>query len=146
MDVQRAILLFALAFVLIVLYQRWLEFQVPQTPPAGQTGAQEEAGAPAEDIPETPDAPEAPAETADTGGAPQVPQEGETAATTAPRVRVTTDLLRVEIDANGGGIEQAALLKHPVSVNRPDDPYLLLKRASTEKGDEMRRESLLTEL
>ena len=73
MDVQRAILLFALAFVLIVLYQRWLEFQVPQTPPAGQTGAQEEAGAPAEDIPETPDAPEAPAETADTGGAPQVP-------------------------------------------------------------------------
>ena len=28
-------------------------------------------------------------------------------------------------------------MKHPVSVNRPDDPYLLLKRASTEKGDEI---------
>lgn len=138
MDVQRAILLFALAFVLILLYQRWLDFQAPDlTPTAQTTGQQQDPGH--ADIPNTPDAPAAaatPEESASASQAPQVPADEATEAG-APVIEVTTDLLQIRIDANGGGIERAALLKHPVSVNQPDQPFPLLKREQTPKGDDI---------
>lgn len=141
MDVQRAILLFALAFVLIVLYQRWLDFQAPQGPATEQTASQQAPGAGDEDIPAAPEAqqdtPTAPGQQAEATDEPQVPQQGGEQGDGAPRIQVQTDLLRVEIAANGGGIEQAALLKHPVAADKPDQPYLLMKRATTPKGEEI---------
>jgi YidC/Oxa1 family membrane protein insertase len=136
MDVQRAILLFALAFVMIVLYQRWLEYTMPVAPGTEQTAAERapEAEAGAEDIPDVPDVS---AEPAEPGTAPQVPTEQREGDSSTRRIQVTTDLLRVEIDANGGGIEEAALLKHPVAYDRPEEPFLLLKRLRTEKGDDI---------
>ncbi|HSH44048.1 MAG TPA: membrane protein insertase YidC, partial [Arenicellales bacterium] len=142
MDVQRAILLFALAFVLIVLYQRWLDFQAPQGPEATQTAGQQTEGAPAEDIPQAPepgvsDTPQAPDAADGEPAAPQVPQAQESGEGQERLVEVTTDLLRVRIDTNGGRIVETALLKHPVSVEQPDQPFLLLKQESTAKGDDI---------
>jgi YidC/Oxa1 family membrane protein insertase len=137
MDVQRAILLFALAFVLIVLYQRWLEFQMPDTPPAAQT-ASGEATAPGDpDIPDTPDAAGVPGAPGAVGEAPQVPEEEGGAEVSGPHIQVTTDLMRLAINPTGGTIEELALLKHPVSVNRPDEPFLLMKQVQTEKGPDI---------
>lgn len=134
MDVQRAILLFALAFVLIVLYQRWMEYQIPGAPQSEQTVSRDAAGAGDEDIPDTPDAP---VERVDTIGVPQSPEEDAGLETSGQLVRVTTNLLRAEIDTEGGGIEQLALLKHPVSVDQPDQPFLLMKRLSMDKGPDI---------
>lgn len=140
MDVQRAILLFALAFVLIVLYQRWLEFTMPDAPPAGQTAEQQAPGGGAEGVPDAPDVPDVP-ETGDASAVrdatPQVPQDGEEADGADRVVQVTTDLIRVEINTNGGGIQEFALLKHPVAVDEPDKPFLLMKQQSTERGDDI---------
>jgi YidC/Oxa1 family membrane protein insertase len=138
MDVQRAILLFALAFVLILIYQRWLEFQVP---PGADTPNQQTEQAPtagAEDIPDTPDStPTASAGDASTPEAPAGDDEPEAAVESGQRIRVTTDLLEVEIDPTGAGIKRLALLAHPVSVNEPDRPFALMKEESTAKGPDI---------
>lgn len=137
MDVQRAILLFALAFVLIVLYQRWLEFQAPEMTPAEQTEAQQAADAGDQDIPEAPEAPDGSTTPVVSDEEPSVPTDEEESAAAGRLIEVTTDLLQVRIDMNGGGIRQLALLEHPVSVDTPDDPFLLMKEQSTAKGDDI---------
>lgn len=145
MDVRRAILLFALAFIMIVLYQRWLAFQTPGTTPGPQQTATSGQGTGAtgeQDIPEAPQAPSGQAATdttteAETGAAPQVPTENGGKESTGPRIRVATDVYRAEIDPRGGGIEQLALLKHPVSVEHPDQPFLMMKREGTADGAEI---------
>jgi len=138
MDVQRAILLFALAFVLIVLYQRWLEYQMPDTPAASQTttsGQASEQGA--GDIPETPDTPDVPAEQPQAAGGGDAPRDGGQARDSGERIVVMTDLMRVEIDPLGGSIRTLELLKHPVTVNQPDNPFALMKQRSSERGDDI---------
>jgi len=139
MDVQRAILLFALAFVLIVLYQRWLEFTMPDTPPAQQAQGVEQgqgAGAPTdEDIPQAPEAPSAAAEEGATPGVPSDAADGD--APSGQTVSVTTDLMRLDIDSNGATIERTALLKHPIAVDKPDQPFPLLKRENTDRGQDI---------
>jgi len=138
MDVQRAILLFALAFVLIILYQRWLEYQMPDTPPAQQAASTQGQDATPEDIPDTPDAPEAPGGSTTGAATPATPDaDAGTEEEGGPNVIVTTDVYEARIDPNGGGIERLALLKHPVSVNKPDEPFLLMKQRATDKGDDI---------
>jgi YidC/Oxa1 family membrane protein insertase len=152
MDVRRAILLFTLAFILIMLYQRWLVFSTPppETPATAQmsgTGAQSD-GTGSQDIPEAPEAAAAAAGSQSggqakgeaakgAGTAPEVPgQEGQTAPQ-GPRIDVRTDVYHARINPNGGGIEELALLKHPVDVNHPDEPFLLLKNEETDNGPEI---------
>ena len=45
------------------------------------------------------------------------------------RVSVTTDLLKVEIDTHGGSMRRLQLLKYPVAVDKPNDPFTLLDEA-----------------
>ncbi|HED12755.1 MAG TPA: YidC/Oxa1 family membrane protein insertase, partial [Gammaproteobacteria bacterium] len=45
---------------------------------------------------------------------------------TAKRITVITDLLDVEIDSMGGDIRRVELLKLPVSVDKPDQPFVLM--------------------
>ncbi|MGA8260953.1 MAG: membrane protein insertase YidC [Arenicellales bacterium] len=156
MDVRRGILLFALALILVVLYQRWLVFTTPQTPqtaqapaPAAQTSGTKAPSATAgsEQVPEVPEAPsgEAKPETgsqasgkAEKGTGAEAPTGAvEDLASQGPHIEVTTDVYRAEIDAQGGGIAELAMLKHPVSVNHPNQPFLLLKREQTDNGPEI---------
>lgn len=137
MDVQRAILLFALAFVLIVLYQRWLEYQMPDTPPGQASTSVQSRESGTVDIPDTPDTPDTPDESAEAASAPQAPGQADETQDSGERIQVTTDLLNAEIDPHGGSIKKLALLGHPVSVNQPDNPFLLLKQRSTDQGDDI---------
>jgi len=53
-------------------------------------------------------------------------QPAAPAATAAPAIRVTTDVLDVEISLEGGTLQGATLLKYPVAKSRPDDLVTLL--------------------
>lgn len=124
MEVQRVILLFALAFILLLIYQRWLEEQAPSPPTAtgDQSVVQTEQAqeTPAADIPTTPSVELPAAET------PSPAQAGTSVAGEAT-ISVETDLLRVQIDTLGGSIKNLQILKYPVSAEQPDVPFELLK-------------------
>ena len=138
MDVQRALLFVALGFVLLVIYQRWLEENRPPPPTISATetapaAAQETAGTPAAKL-DTPAAtggvPTASVPAA--GSVPDVPEAKpiEPSVPGGKRVVVTTDLLRVEIDTLGGGLKHLQLQKYPVSVDEPDNFVTLLKESA----------------
>ena len=130
MEIQRVILLFALAFILLLIYQRWLEEQASSTPvttaetTAGQTKTGEEA--PAIDIPTTPEI-RLPA-AADA----QTTRQADAGTEEEQRVLVETDLIRAEIDTVGGSIKSLKLLKYPVSADQPEIPFELLKKGSAD--------------
>ncbi len=124
MENQRLILFAALTFVVFLLWQNWLEFQAKKHPPPGPStvatapaGPASPAGAaapmavPGQDVP-----------TAASGAVP-----GPQALGGGQRVRVTTDLFEAEIDTVGGDLRQVGLRTYPDSVQRPDQPFLLLK-------------------
>ncbi len=126
MENQRLLLGAAMAFVLFLLWQNWLEFQAkkhpPPAPPAatapvGATGPASLAGStlpalkPGEDVPAA-----APA----VGAGPQALGGGQ-------RVRVVTDVFEAEIDTLGGDLRQVGLRTYPESVQQPDQPFQLLK-------------------
>ena len=51
---------------------------------------------------------------------------GATAATALPRITITTDVLRVQVDPRGGSLVGADLLAYPVNKNEPDIKVTLL--------------------
>jgi YidC/Oxa1 family membrane protein insertase len=115
MDNYRLILLLALGLIVMMIWQAW-EQEHATAPPAAQA---------------TPDARPGPPTAVAPPASPQ-------AATTAPspvglkrgtRVVVTTDLVRAEIDTEGGDLRDLWLLHHPVSVDRPDQPFALFKES-----------------
>lgn len=118
MDFQRIILIGALLFTLLMIWEAWQEDYVrPKTEPAV---ASESAPAGA-DTPAAPDAPprQATAAPADTPA-------GPASVTSATRVNVTTDVLRAEIDTVGGDVRRIELLAYPVAADKPDQPVVLL--------------------
>ncbi|TVQ28740.1 MAG: membrane protein insertase YidC [Wenzhouxiangella sp.] len=71
------------------------------------------------DLPDIPDLADRPARTAD------VPAPAAEIRASR-RIEVSTDVLQVEIDANGGAIVDLRLKDFPVAVDRPDEPFTLL--------------------
>lgn len=49
----------------------------------------------------------------------------ENTATQLP-VEIQTDVFQIQIDMRGAGINRAALLDFPTSIDKPDDPYVLM--------------------
>ncbi len=126
MENQRLLLGAAMAFVLFLLWQNWLEFQAKKHPPpaspvasvpASSSGSASPVGSalpalkPGEDVPTA-----APA----VGAGPQALGGGL-------RVRVVTDVFEAEIDTLGGDLRQVGLRTYPESVQQPDQPFQLLK-------------------
>ncbi|MEN8174851.1 MAG: membrane protein insertase YidC [Pseudomonadota bacterium] len=121
MDNIRLLLFFALAFVLLALYQAWQEdYGQPATPvaesvPVGDHDAAVSAlpeDMPAAQVaPETPAVPKTPAATASTD--------------TARYVHVTTDILDLKIDTHGGTVASALLRDYPLRLDTPDEKLQL---------------------
>ena len=128
MDNQR-LLVWALFLMLAwVTWQQWIDDYSPRPatapaqvdePLAGPTDLPElGAGAGDLDAPEVVDAPDV---------MPSVDGQADApVAAAAPTVRVTTDVLDVEISLEGGTLQGATLLNYPVAKNRPDDLVQLL--------------------
>jgi len=128
----------ALGLVLVMIWQSWVEFQhersvagAPVTERgAGQSGA--DADVPRVDL--TEDVPEAPEVTVNTesvgadDGVDEVGMIPGTEANDGRIIQVTTDLVKAQIDTRGGDLIRVELLKHPVSVDTPDVPFVLMHR------------------
>ena len=121
MENQRLLLYFTLFFVMYLLWAQWQTDYGPAPKPAAVTT---ETPASTPEISVVPSA-EIPAQPA-TAGQPQTTAEPE------PLVRVTTDVLDVEIDTRGGDIRKLVLLAYPKTAEAPDVKLTLM---STDEND-----------
>lgn len=132
MQFQRIMLFVALGLVLIMIWQSWVDFQQTYTGTDGQNQTQntepvtdsngETISNLSEDVP---DAPEIVTSSNDDG---DVEAVIEKTSSTGKIINITTDLINVQIDTQGGDIVRVELLKHPVSVDTPEQPFILMHR------------------
>ena len=127
MDVQRVILLSALALITYLVFLQWNQdynqpISAPQeiVTPAMTNGSSSIADLPSGTTASTDDIPAG----TDTSVASAVPVTAES--NNSP-IRVQTDVLDIVIDSQGGDIVNAALLDHKARLNA-DDPFVLLEQ------------------
>ena len=126
MDNQRLLVWAFFGLMAWITYQTWVQDYAPKpTPPAAQQTTQELPAATAGSIDD--ELPEIEA-TADAEALPAAPGETVTEAveSAAPSVRVTTDVLDIEISTRGGTLQSATLLNYPVAKDQPDTLVQLL--------------------
>ncbi len=128
MPFQRIMLFVALGLTLVMIWQSWIEFQASykaENSPVSVTTTPE-GGV---DLTEVPDAPEVTSSAAVSGSAEQdVAPVFEESQTGGKIIKITTDLVNAEIDTHGGDLVRIELIKHPVSVETPDIPFVLMHR------------------
>lgn len=118
MDFQRIILIAALSFTLLMIWNAWQRDHGPQpVAPATESA-----------VVTTPDMPAAPPQMAGTAST-DVPQ---TAVPSGKKIRVVTDVFDVEIDTIGGDLRRVDLLNYPVAVDKPNEPFRLLNDGATD--------------
>ena len=127
MENIRFLLITGFFVTLFLLYQAWQADYGKQTPgPAAPqtTGSTAVPGSDASDKPEIPG-------TATQDRRPAVARQDAVAtpAQSANTVTVKTDNYRLHIDPHGAGIVKVELLKYPVSVDTPDQPFVLMDRS-----------------
>ncbi len=128
----------ALGLVLVMIWQSWTEFQrersVAGVPTAerGADGSVPGAAVPRVNLTEdVPDAPEITANIDSAGADAPVDEVGaaeDAGAADGRIIQITTDLVNAQIDPRGGDLIRVELLKHPVSVDTPDIPFVLMHR------------------
>lgn len=120
MDNQRLILTIALIFVSYLIYQQWqIDYgPKPETPVVQGSGLTETGNTTAstDTLAEIPNV---------QSGQPVV-ESSDVLPEAVKTVLVETDVFRFEIDLNGGVIRKAWLLKYPVDVEHPDEPFQLM--------------------
>jgi YidC/Oxa1 family membrane protein insertase len=128
MDNQRVFVWAALALVLWLNYTTWQRDYAPAPiAPAAAAPSSAANGSPAEDtLPALPSETSTPQQQPAAAPAP-TGQPVETAAESKSAViRITTDVLSMDISTRGGELVRADLLKYPLVKNRPDVPVRLL--------------------
>jgi len=121
MDNQRLFLFVALSFVVLLLWQAWVEDYAPAPRIADESGVTAPAGEPAQkqgsaDIPAT----------APSGSAPEMSVPDTEVLAPGSSVEVVTDLFRVDISTTGGDLRQADLLQYPATTEPGSPPFRLL--------------------
>jgi len=130
MDIKRFILLIAFGLVSTMIWQTWQQDYAPAPDSTELTRDTSPADMPAA----------SPAETGD-DSAEAIPSMPEGPATRSPEapatrtgggevVRVTTDVYDIAINTLGGNLAGARLLNYPVSVNKPDQPFVMMTDGS----------------
>ena len=122
MDNIRLILIMALIFILLMLYQAWQEDYGPKFPQVANQPAPEGTTAtlpsPESELPSTKDSQAGPVELPTA--------QVKRLLSSESRVQVETDMLRLEIDTKGGDIRQVELLDYPVEIEKPEIPFRLI--------------------
>jgi len=124
MDNQRLILFLGLSFILILLWEAWDEDYGPKQQVAIEQGSTQAAQAP-----QAPgDVPVAQQTGTEKPALLAAPMENTAKAEAASkRIHVLTDTFDLTIDTRGGDIREADLLDYPVSSDKPDQPFRLMK-------------------
>jgi len=119
MDNTRLFLIIALSFVSLMLWDAWQRDYNTAPTPAAQGGSTDTPvfEPPPADEPAAPDPVPVPTRPA---------LAFEPADTTTDAIRITTDVLEIDLNLVGGGISRAALAKFPIEQNTPDDHFALL--------------------
>lgn len=119
------LLFVALSVILLLMWQTWQQDYGPrpQTPPPQAESPSTPAAPPSE-----PDVPPVPTATGDAAEPSPVPA-ADSKPQSKGRVRVVTDVFDLVIDTRGGDIRQLDLLTYPVSAERPDVPFRLMRDA-----------------
>lgn len=126
MDNPRLLLAIALSFLVLLIWQAWMQDygpqQAPQPVPAtSQPGAAAPPLSSSEDLPATHDGQEL--------------QQTEQTALQLPagqQVEVITDVFRAVIDTRGGDLREVDLLQYPVTL-KPDSPAFRLLEVSSDQ-------------
>ena len=134
MDFRRIILFGSLGLVLAMIWQSWVQYQIEHGPDGvtkSETVRSEstESGKQITNLSDdVPDAPEV--ETSTETVAPETSEIDESEIEAGKLISVSTDLVSAQIDSNGGDLVRVELLKHPISVETPDQPFVLMHRES----------------
>ncbi len=132
MDNQRLLVWAAFGLLAWFTYQQWvMDYAATATEPT--KAVSEEALSPGTDDDELPALPEASPETQVPELAPALP---ETSVMPQPAgiIRVSTDVLDIEIDTRGGTIRKATLKNYPIAKDQPDTLVDLLSPEAADIG------------
>ncbi|GMR06478.1 MAG: membrane protein insertase YidC [Gammaproteobacteria bacterium] len=121
MDNQRLILFVVLGLLSLMLWQSWVEYNTPQQPVQKERDATTGQVLDKAAIPATPEMrTEAPAPASATTELLSNPaRSGET-------VTIETDLLKVELNTYGAGVNKVWLRKYTVDIDHPDELFQLM--------------------
>ncbi len=123
MDIQRSILLVALAIVAYLMVLQWNEDYGQAAIPA--TASATLGGNPSASLPDVPTTTPGVADDVPTANGEANPQLVAPAAVSDQLIRVKTDVLDLAIDPKGGDIVQLTLPLYPRRQDRPDVPFQL---------------------
>ena len=128
MENQRIILFMALVIVALFMWESWQDKHAPVPVLTHQTESEPEVVTPDSLVTDA----SPPVDNSDLD-APKIekkavePKIGTVSnVNESKRVRVITDVLDMDIDTIGGDLRRAFLLKYPVSLNNPDEPFPLM--------------------
>ena len=131
MEIQRALVITGIAIVSYLMIQAWQQDYANPTQPAPVEEVAQSAQGNGDGL----DLPSPQADEVDNGipsaqsERVEAPSSESTETTTRQqRIRVNTDVLRVEIDPQGGDIVRLALPEFPHHVDTPDQPFVLLEQ------------------
>ena len=129
MDNQRLLIWALFGLMAWFTYQAWRQDYGPQRQPPVP------ADATPQPIPDTDALPQLTDDALDAASAPAMDDTPAVAADVGgPTIRVTTDVLEVEINTRGGAISRATLLAYPVAKDRPDVLVELLSPTDGQLG------------
>jgi len=117
MDNIRLILIMALAFISLLLWEAWQEDYVIPQQRAVQSQSQ------VSEVPAAADTPTVPVQDLAIS-----PEPAESTLASASPVRVRTDSLDLLIDRRGGTVIEARLVRYPVAVDQPDNKIRLMSQ------------------
>jgi len=140
MDNIRLILLLAVAFLSMMIWQQWqLDYGPKSAQDASYDYAKQNSQAtdsaaanpPMENSGEIPQAPQVATNDVKTSEGPVVTAAENTVVTESRKIYVQTDNFNIVIDTKGGSIVQVNLRKYPLSLDRPDTEFPLLTELPT---------------
>jgi YidC/Oxa1 family membrane protein insertase len=131
MDTRRIILFAAFALVIMTLFQKWEQYQYDKNPPVVETAATGGLSVPSSPTPSASDV-DIPS-TPSTQAVVATPSVSETVVTTGELINVTTDLVQARINTLGGSIEYVGLSAHPLKLDQPADPVVLMQNSARER-------------
>ncbi|MEJ2213285.1 MAG: membrane protein insertase YidC [Gammaproteobacteria bacterium] len=128
MDNYRLILIFAVAFLSMMVWQQWqLDYGAQSIEEASYEYEQSNNNQPdtivSEEVPDAPTVASIDSSVNETGPVLNKPVKQNK---TGEKVRVETDTFSLDIDTRGGNITRANLKKYPLSLERPDTQFPLL--------------------